>query len=341
MKIKSFYSSLFALVLALGIYVPSTFANAFGISPPWIINENLKPGSSFVYVINLSTNQTSQQMNVESVITGDQEVQDWIKIRNQSGLAMTPGQNILPMEVELNVPENAAVGQYNGNIAVRLAPVQKNDKDVAILLGGNISVELEVVDRDVRDYWVKSVEIGSVDEGMPLELMMTLKNLGNIPLSDVEAIVDLEDYNTGEHKGTVSGTKLTSAVYPHTIKETGMTLPLPSTLEPGDYWAKVQVNKDGESAYRNNLFLSIKPSSLNNVVQTAVNVSNEKGEPVMLRGAADESVGGNVRLKTSVTVRAPFTNQLIGVVIALLIVIIVLVARLNNKGSGTKRKRRK
>ena len=47
--------SLAAMVMGLIMLAPGVSAKAFGIAPPYIVNDNLKPGSSFVYVIDLNT----------------------------------------------------------------------------------------------------------------------------------------------------------------------------------------------------------------------------------------------------------------------------------------------
>lgn len=278
-------------------------------------------------------------MKVNTVVSGDQEVVDWITIRNQGNLTMPQGQNQVPLEVELNVPQNAQVGKYNGNIKINLAPLEQSEGDVSILLGGNVAVELEVVDEDIHDFWVKSIRFNPIVEGQQLDVAMTLKNLGNVPIKNVETRVSVEDYKTGKVVSSYSGDRISEVVYPHTIKKTQMNLPAPD-LKEGDYWANVEVFKDGSSVYSNRLFLDVLPVDVNNVVRTAVNVTN--GE---LRESAGEAMmdyePSSVNLKTSVTVRAPYTDKLIALVIVLLVVLVGVALRMNANISGAKPRKKK
>ncbi len=85
--------SLAAMVMGLILLAPGVSAKAFGIAPPYIVNDNLKPGSSFVYVIDLNTNDPSEAMIVETEITGDPELSEWLTIQNRDNLMMPKGKH--------------------------------------------------------------------------------------------------------------------------------------------------------------------------------------------------------------------------------------------------------
>ena len=60
---------------ALLLFAPAqALAAAFGVSPPWIENEHIKPGTNFVYVINLSANNLAEDMMVDVKLNGDPEI---------------------------------------------------------------------------------------------------------------------------------------------------------------------------------------------------------------------------------------------------------------------------
>ena len=141
MKNKIIINSLLSVVIGLVLLVPGTLAAAFGIAPPWIINENLKPGSNFVYKIDLNTNDPAQDMVVNTKLTGDPEVVEWLTIRNQDTLVMPAGEQHVPMYVDIHIPADAKVGKYKGDIGVRVVPKNtKENGDVSIFLGGHIAV---------------------------------------------------------------------------------------------------------------------------------------------------------------------------------------------------------
>ncbi|MCK5600506.1 hypothetical protein KAR91_01485 [Candidatus Pacearchaeota archaeon] len=321
-------NSLFAVLIGLVLFVPNSLAAAFGIAPPFVTNENLKPGSNFVYVIDLNTNDPAHDMLVETEITGDEEIMKWVTIRDAKNLMMPRGQQHVPMYVDLNVPADAKVGKYKGGISVTVKPKQKASQggDIAILLGGHLNVDLNVVDYDVTDYWVKAVSLNPVTEGQPLRMKMTLKNLGNTALTSVKTNVEVLDYKTEELISSGSAEQLSGSVYPHTVKDVDLTADVPS-LSPGNYWVNVSVLKEGESIYQNRLYLAVTAPDVNNVLRTSVDVG-KKGDlkPVAMPFGQDSN---NVQVQTSVTVRAPLTNQLIGVVIILLGVLILITARIH------------
>lgn len=334
--------------MALVWFVPGSLAAAFGISPPWIVNENLKPGSSFVYVIDLNTNDPAVNMKVKTTVTGDQEILDWVKVRNAGNLMMPKGEQHYPMYVELNVPPDATAGSYSGDIGVTVEPTSGlPENEVAILLGGHVAVNLDVVNYDVTDYWVKSIGLSPTVEGKPILMDVTLKNLGNTPISKVDTNLKITDYNTGEFVTSLSGNQLGSMVYPHTVKQVELVVPTEG-LESGEYWANVNALKNGQSIYENRLFLEITDGKLNNTLQTAVNVALVADQPnadAGLRAAtADRTESGDkdssVSLKTTVTVRAPLTNQLIGLVIVLMIVLIVITGKIYGNVNRKRKHRR-
>jgi len=299
-------------------------AAAFGVSPPWIENENLKPGSNFIYVINLSANELPADMKVKAEIQGDPEVQEWLNVSNPDSLVMTKGKSMVPMSVSLNVPADAKVGKYEGRLNVSLTSENPVAENVAILLGGNIKVNLTVIDHDVTDYWVQSISADPINVDEAIELQMSLKNLGNTELSKVMTKVSVIDKKTGEALVSGSVDSLSTSVYPHTMAIVKLSFPAPG-LEVGSYWLDVEALKEGESVYDTRLNLIVEPSLVSGSVSTGVNVTQDGQE---LRSAAPAEKGNSATVATSVKVRAPLTNQLIVVVIAMLVVLTGIVAKI-------------
>ena len=333
MKTKLILNSLFGLVIGLILFVPGSLAAAFGVAPPWIINENLKPGSNFVYVIDLNTNDPSMDMDVKSQLTGDSEVLKWVTIRNKDSLVMPAGQQHVPMYVDVNVPSDAKAGKYKGDIGVTVVPKNIEREDVSIFLGGHISVQLDVTNKDITDYWVKSVTVDPITLGQPLTLNIALKNLGNTVISSVKTKVEIMDKDS-KVITSATGDALSKQVYPQTVDDAKISIPVTGLTE-GNYWVNVMVYKGSQSIYQNKLYLPVTTIDINNVVRTSVKVGDEEPEMEM-KAAAQAPVpfaavnqnGNNVRVKTTVTVRAPLTNQLIGVVIILLGILIIITARM-------------
>ena len=331
MKTKRILGSLVAVVAGIILYANHSFAAAFGVSPPWVTNDNLKPDSHYVYVIDLSTNDPSQDMVVTAKITGAPEVLQWVTVKDKDNLTMPRGEQHVPLYVEVNVPRDAKVGRYMGSISLVAAPRQLNPDNVSILLGGTIAVDLKVVNHDVVDFWVRSISVSPIVEGQPLTLVADIKNMGNTAVSSLETRVQVLDYKTEKLVASAQGGQLSQLVYPQTTDSANIQVPVPN-LTAGQYWVKVDALKSGKSIYSNRLFLDVSEPNLNGAVRTAVTVAMQ-GEDV--RPSAQASIipqpnvaPNNVQLRTTVTVRAPFTNQLILIVIGLLLVIVGISSRI-------------
>jgi hypothetical protein len=335
MKTNRMLGSLAAVAVGLFLYANHSLAAAFGVSPPWINNDNLKPDSHYVYVIDLSTNDASQEMVVTAKVTGSPEVLEWVTVKDKDNLTMPVGAQHTPLYVEVNVPKEAKVGRYTGSISLTVAPRQLNPNNVSILLGGNIAVDLKVVDHDVVDFWVRSISVTPIVEGQPLTLTVDLKNMGNTPVSTLETKVQILDYKTEKPLATADGGQLNRVIYPQTMDSAQIQVSVPN-LAAGQYWVKVDAIKGGKSVYQNRLYLEVNAPNINGAVRTSVQVAME-GEAIKPAAIAPDAIapymptpsfGNNVQLRTTVTVRAPFTNQLILIVIGLLLVIVGISGRI-------------
>lgn len=325
MKKNKFLSALVAIVIGLVLWAPGTLAAAFGVSPPWITNESLKPGSNFVYVIDLSSNELPEDMIINAEFSGDPEITEWLTIQNKGNLVMTKGRSIVPMSVSMNIPKDAKLGKYQGSLMVTLTPKNGLEEGITVLLGGNIKIELNVINYDVTDYTIHSIDANNITEGQAINLeLKRIKNLGNTVITNVMTKVSIVEARTDKKVVNISADTLNTPVYPHTTVDAGLSFPA-LDLKAGDYWLNVESFKDGESIYENRIYFTVEPSTANNALKTAVQVAPEGG----LKPAAFEEGQSDTKtsIQTSVRVRAPYTDKLIMVVIGILIVLTGIVVK--------------
>ena len=329
MKTKHFFSSLIFGFAAFLLFVPGqALAAAFGISPPWIENEHIKPGTNFVYIINLSANGLPEDMEVDVQLSGDAEVLKWLHVQNKEGIVMPKGQSIVPVRISVNIPANASLGQYTGNIKFALTTKNKNNEmSIVNLLGGNMVVNLKVVDHDVIDYWVRDVQVDDITEGQPIDFKLSLKNLGNTTLKNIEIKASVIDKQSGEIIASGAADQLSGPIQPQTMGDVKLSMPM-QEFSAGRYWVDVDVLKEGKSVYKNRIHLVVesKPET-NTSISTGVEVAPEDqilkpAAPVLSEPAQSTDI------QTSVTVRAPFTNQLILVMIGILIVLTIIIGKM-------------
>ena len=287
------------ITLLFTFLVPIASAASFGISPPWIINENLKPGSNVEYRFDLSTNDPSEDMLVDTKVNGDSEISKWLTIRDQNKLAMYKGQKHVYMYVDLKVPKDAKVKKYNGLISVKVTPKMRSKSNVAINLGGSIRVQLGVVNYDIKDYKIKSTTINSiVGKTDKIDLKLKVQNLGNTSLSDIKTNIQIKNDKNEKVLTTGSASKFSKTINPHQTEEVKLSIPLKNEIVIGKYWADVDIFKDDKSIYTSKIYFTVDSS------KTVLTSSK-----------------GNI--KTSVRVKDPFEDILVGIIALVLSLIIV------------------
>ncbi|MBU1015759.1 hypothetical protein KJ657_01580 [Patescibacteria group bacterium] len=328
MKTNKLLSSLLAVFAGIVLFAPGyALAAAFGVSPPLIENENLKPGSNFTYVINLSANGLSEDMTVYTEFDGDPEIARWVTVVNKDDLVMTTGQSMVPMSVNVNVPADAKVGEYKGNLSISIAPESSHANEVAVLLGGNAKIRLGVVNYDVTDYWVQTISADSIVEGQAVDLKMSIKNLGNTIINNVKTNISLTDIKTRAKVASGSADSLNISIQPQTMADAVLPILIPN-LKAGNYWLDIEALKDGKSTYENRLHFTVEPSTVNNALTTVVEVVEEGTVRPVASEEVKQQLSPKTSVQTSVTVRAPLTNKLIGAIIVLLIVLTGIVIKI-------------
>lgn len=294
MKLK-----LILLLVGLIFLAQSVSASSFGISPPWIINENLKPGSNVEYRFDLSTNNPAEDMIVETKISGDSEISKWITIRDQKKLTMSKGQNHVYMYADLKVPKDAKIKKYNGLILVKVTPKNRSQSNVEINLGGSIRVQLGVVNYDIKDYKIKSVIInpiaGKTDK---IDLGLKVQNLGNTSISDIKTNIQIKNDKNEKVLTMGSASKLAKTINPHQTEEVKLSIPLKNEILIGKYWADVDILKDDKSVYNSKIYFTVASSE--------IVLSDKRGS-----------------IKTSVRIKNPLENMFIGVIAFILSMTIV------------------
>lgn len=336
MKTNKLLSSLIVMFAGIVLFAPSNaLAAAFGISPTSIANENLKPGSNFIYIINLSANELPEEMTVHTELEGDPEIMQWLTVVNKDSLVMANGRSNVPMSVNVHVSEDAKVGKYQGKLKLSMAPKKGPTNGISVLLGANVNIKLGVVDYDITDYWVQTISADSIIEGQAIDLRLSIKNLGNTILTNVMTNISLTDIKTGAKVASGSASELNTVVQPQTMADAELSVPVPN-LQAGDYWLDIDAFKDGRSTYKNRLHFTVESSGVNNSLKTAVNVAGEgyvapAAPKAQLKAAAPEVVeqlSRNAKVKTSVRVRAPYTDKLIVAVIGILVVLTIIVGKM-------------
>lgn len=299
--------------LALLIAFPAKSAMAaFGISPAYIKYDYLKPGTTYSQTITLSTNDSSQQRSIRPEITGDAELLNWVVVETNGGV-MPAGQTQVPIQVNINVPQNAVEKRYTGNITIVLEP-KENVNGLDINLGGNIKLDLAVSRKTYVDYVIRSMSLPSIQEGALLPLRMFVVNKGNEDLKEMPVELEIWSQNEKTLIAKKKDSTLSSAVPAYKSSEVIMNFES-AGVPAGQYWAKVRVLKGGKSVFEGKTFLEIQPLlPPTTQVNTMLRV---RGEAMQGNISSAASVG------TSLRVKSPYEDPVKYTAIALIALLIL------------------
>lgn len=211
--------SVFALVFMVG----ST--HAAGVTPPYVSNGWLLPGSTYV----------QQIIAVNSVVNYDVWVHpvksagvpgDWITYDPPPPFKIPAGQNTAPFRAIVNVPPDAAPGDYTGRITLRF------NTDPNLVWGGGavINVNLTVVTDPVYSLRVtRYFGLPDTVGRLPIRTCFDVFNEGNTPDNYSRVELAVRTYG-GAPVGTFSADILTT-VPPFTRQQ--VCADVPNTLSPG------------------------------------------------------------------------------------------------------------
>ena len=112
---------IFTVIVCLVFFHDDVIAseNSFGVSPALIHNSQLLRGSHYEQQIILSRADPRQDA-VAIIRLDESSVRDWISIKSGFEVQMPAGERRVPMIVEIDVPEDAALRDYIGNGNIRV-----------------------------------------------------------------------------------------------------------------------------------------------------------------------------------------------------------------------------
>lgn len=243
------FAKSFCIALLLFVILGAPFANAgFGVTPPYVRNTSLTRNSTYEQQVLLVRGDPSVPLKA-SVIIDAPEIADWIEIVEGNDFPLPKGEQKVPMTVRVKVPKDAQFKNYTGAIRVKTEAMNDGSSGaVNISLGAQIDIQLDVIDKQIKDFRVRKIGISDLNEGHKLawlyfpgkiQFNMLIENTGNIPVSpskvsfrifDATGKVLLEDVN---NIGNVN------KIEPYATDE--VTASLPTRLPAGTYIARYQI----------------------------------------------------------------------------------------------------
>lgn len=241
----------------------------FGISPPYVKTDKpIFPGSHYEQRIILLRSSADSDMVAQLNIDAP-EISNWISFEDGDTFDLPKDKLQVPMIVNVDVPNEAEVGDYKGHINIRIVPKGSDESSgVAIALGARVEIDLTVTNQAFFDFNVRKVNVPTIETlGWPwrwpvfswllyrAEVVMTIENTGNSKVSPSRVHMDV--YDLAERRLIEShDDRSLKKVEPFATEK--VTARFPTKLEPGQYWAKVKIYKDKEIVQNKKIVLTVK-----------------------------------------------------------------------------------
>ena len=267
---KLFFISTLALATLLfwprGVFLAS--ADGFGITPPYVDNNALVQNSHYEQTIILVRSNPTQDLRAD-VTVNVPGADSWITIDKGTEFTMPAGTQQMPMIVSVNVPADAKLGRYTGNIRVVVSPLANpTPGTVGITIGAQIDVDLQVIDQKRADFSVRRVTMSNTEEGHSLWWMnfpgkilftMDMQNTGNISGSPDKVTFEFREYLTGKVLETETNSNHLDSIDPFQSKQ--VVAEVPTYLPRGSYRVFYQIyGRDDEDVIgQGTLDLSVLP----------------------------------------------------------------------------------
>ncbi len=243
-------------------------AEGFGITPPYVTNDALAPGSHYEQKILLVRGTPDQDLTAK-VTVNVPGADGWISIDKGTQFAMPSGTQEMPMIVSVNVPSDAKLGQYQGNIQVVVSPMNGPAAGtVGLTIGAQIDVNLRVINQKNVDFKVRRVSMTNAEQGFTWLWMhfpgkvlfnMDIENDGNISGSPYRVVFTYSDYLTQKVLEVEQNTNWLASVDPFQTKT--VTAEMPTYLPQGTYKVFYQIygRDDSDLIGQGTLDLSVLP----------------------------------------------------------------------------------
>ena len=237
----------------------------FGITPPYVHNETLRPGSDFSQDIIIVRSDPTEDLNAELTLNTP-GFDSWISSDRGLKFILPKGQSQVTMKISVHVPDNAKLGDYRGSIRIRTTATGPQASGVSLALGAQLDVLLRVRDQ-IFDFAVRRVELYDAEEGHKvlwldypgkMTLAMQLENTGNVPAAPYKVRFETYDITGRQLLETSENTNTIKQILPFATQR--VEAYLPTFLPTGSYRVKYNVMKESDSSAQvGELTLSIFP----------------------------------------------------------------------------------
>lgn len=232
-------STAFFAALLVIFSLPFVAQAGFGVSPPLIEEARLVRGISMERIVYLVQGAPERDIPIEVVV--DSEIKDWISFPQGMPITIPAGVQQFPLVVRLDVPEDAELGKYAGEIRITAVPLRADEGgEVAIALGGLVTLDLTVGEGIISEFSLKQIEILDIKEGDDPRAKVDIVNSGNVAAGP--DFVSFELFNKfGEIRLAYAENREFKKIPAFTEGGSEVSFPMDIYVAPGEYWGHVKV----------------------------------------------------------------------------------------------------
>ncbi|MCA9366652.1 hypothetical protein KC887_00100 [Candidatus Kaiserbacteria bacterium] len=258
---------LLVLTLFSSVGVGEALAS-FGITPPYVRNTSLTRGATYEQQILLVRGDADVAQKAEVTIDAP-EIESWIQVLEGDNISLPRGEQKVPMTVRITVPKDAEFKDYEGAIRIRTLPEdgQVAAGAVSISLGALVDVDLSVIDKKIKDFRVRKISAGDLNEGKQLLWLlfpgkirfdMTIENTGNVDIAPSDVEFRMFDragkvlYETEHNLGKID------TVAPYDVQT--VTAAIPTRLPAGSYVARYKIYNGDDVKQEGDISINILPA---------------------------------------------------------------------------------
>ncbi len=259
--------SIFIVVTLLFIVGADLAYAGFGVTPPFVRNTSLTRNSVYEQQILLVRGDPTVPLKA-TVFLDAPEIESWITVVEGMEFELPRGEQKVPMTVRIQVPEGAEFKHYTGAIRVKTGAV--NDEvgagAVNISLGAQIDLDLTVIDREIKDFRIRKIDIPDLNEGHKLgwlffpgkiQFGMYLENTGNVDVSPSEVVFNIYDISGNVLLEETSQIGKIDKVAPYAVQD--VIAEIPTRLPAGSYIARYKIYNDDVINHEGEASLSVRP----------------------------------------------------------------------------------
>jgi len=229
----------------------------FGVSPSSLANKNLVPGSFYTQDIYLVQSTPDADLKA-TVIVDAGKINNWIKIENGNSFTIPKGKQQFLMKVSVNVPSNAELGKYKGSITINTSPAGPQKSGVSVVLGAEVSIDLDVTSIKVSDFAIQNFQIPDVAKGSPIKFLVKVKNDGNVDNGPTRVGLTFFDQYHSKQLGSQEE-NITEKVKSFQTKD--VLVEFPNNLDVGSYWADVKIYSEDKVVVNSKIVFDVTSGS--------------------------------------------------------------------------------